>query len=259
MAIEPNRGGSIRDIASLARRVYDRWVEYRRRHHGMSVPVDHTLSRLFEHVPEYRPHRPRGAERQDRAAKIPGVFKLQQVADALETTVGDLLGEPGYERPRELLTPAQRRTLRDATRILTELFDLDDDALEAEPPPFSDEARVPVAPEEFVARDYDYPRIWDERLQVVRVLGDSMAPELRHGWKVLVDTGRTYPADDALVAVYKKHEGGVLGRWHREGAEVFLRKANIAHPAVRLGHPDEWIVLGTVTKIVEAPIEPGGR
>src|SRR6266545_1805816 len=102
MAISGRRGGSVRDIRALAARVYARWLAYRRRNPGMSIPVDDTLSRLFEHVPDYRPHRERAADRKDRSAKIPGGFKLQQVADALQTTVGDLLGEPGYESPGDL-------------------------------------------------------------------------------------------------------------------------------------------------------------
>ena len=59
----------------------------------------------------------------------PGVFTLQRIADSLETTVGDLLGEPGYEAPRDLLTAEERRTLRDAVAILRRLFDLDDPAI----------------------------------------------------------------------------------------------------------------------------------
>jgi hypothetical protein len=57
------------------------------------------------------------------------VFTLQRLAVDLETTVGDLLGERGYESPRELLSAKQRRTLRDALRILRDLFDLDDPAI----------------------------------------------------------------------------------------------------------------------------------
>ena len=125
MAIGGRRGG-IRDIQALARRVHLRWLEYRRRHPGMSVPVNDTLSRLFEHVPEYRPMRERSAKRRERAMKSPGIFKLQEVADALETTVGDLLAEPGYQAARDLLSPTDRRKLREAVELLRVMFDLDD-------------------------------------------------------------------------------------------------------------------------------------
>jgi hypothetical protein len=277
-----------RDIATLAKRVHERWLEYRRRHPGMSVPVDDTLSRLFEHVPEYIPVRERSPDRKERAAKIPGVFKLQQVADMLETTVGGLLGEPGYESPRDLVTTEQRRTLREAMLILRDLFDLDDESLDAieetHPSP------LPVTPHKFIERDHDYPRtlhawvvpelsaaagnagaeqdaplgtaqilhsvreVWDARLQVIRVIGDSMAPELRHGWKVLVDTELTRPAPDALVAVYIKDEGGILGRWTVEDGRLSLRKTNPEFAPIELGAQGEWTLWGTVTKVVEAPV-----
>jgi hypothetical protein len=277
-----------RDIATLAKRVHERWLEYRRRHPGMSVPVDDTLSRLFEHVPEYIPVRERSPDRKERAAKIPGVFKLQQVADMLETTVGDLLGEPGYESPRDLVTTEQRRTLREAMLILRDLFDLDDESLDdlEEPHP----SPLPVTPDKFIERDHDYPRtlhawvvpelsaaagnagaepeaplataqilhsvreVWDARLQVIRVIGDSMAPELRHGWKVLVDTELTRPTPDALVAVYIKDEGGILGRWTVEDGRLSLRKTNPEFAPIVLGAPGEWTLWGTVTKVVEAPV-----
>jgi hypothetical protein len=282
------RGGSARDIAALAKRVHERWLAYRRRHPGMSVPVDDTLSRLFEHVPEYRPIRERSAERKDRAAKIPGVFKLQQVADMLETTVGDLLGEPGYVSPRDLVSTAQRRTLRQAMQTLRDLFDLDDESLDVVEEVV--ETKFPVTPDEFIERDHDYPRtlhawivpelsaaagksgaepeltlataqilhsvreVWDARLQVVRVIGDSMAPELRHGWKVLVDTELTRPTPDALVAVYLKDEGGILGRWTNEEGKLSLRKSNPEFAPIILGAQSEWTLWGTVTKVVEAPV-----
>lgn len=289
MTIGERRGGSVRDVSALAKRVHERWLAYRRRNEGASIPVSDTLSRLFDHVPEYVPHRERSPERQDRSAKSPGVFKLQQVAEALETTVGDLLGEPGYEAPRELLTVAQRRTLREATNILREFFDLDDESLDRADDP--QHAGFAVPPASFIERDHDYPRplhawvvpelaaaagtsgvepevtlasaqilhsvreVWDSRMQVIRVIGDSMAPELCHGWKVLVDTDLTHPADDALVAVYLRDEGGVLGRWSIEKGAPSLRKTNPDYEPIALGAPEEWTLWGTVTRIVEAPVE----
>lgn len=292
MGIGERRGGGVRDIRTLARRVHERWMAYRRRHPGMSIPVDDTLSRLFEHVPEYRPLRDRSPDRHKREAKSPGVFKLQQVADLLETTVGDLLGEPGYAAPRDLLSTAQRRTLREATLILRTLFDLDDESLDQpDEPPQPQQFQFTVPPHQFIERDHDYPRtlhawvvpdvpasagpagtepdftlpstqilhsireVWDARYQVVRVIGDSMAPELQDGWKVLVDTERTQPADDALVAVYIRDEGGMLGRWHVADGVPSLRKSNPEYGEIRLGSPDEWNLWGTVTRVVEAPVQ----
>lgn len=118
-----------RDMRALARRVHLRWLAYRRRHAGMSVPINDTLSRILEQDPDYRPPRPRVAAGQRRPLRNPGVFTLKEVARTLQTTVGDLLAEPGYEAPRELLSREQRRTLRDAIVLLRDLFDLDDESL----------------------------------------------------------------------------------------------------------------------------------
>lgn len=283
MAIGDRRRGSVRDITTLARRVHERWLAYRRRHPGMSIPVDDTLSRLFEHVPEYIPHRERSPQRQERASKSPGIFKLQKVAETLGTTVGDLLGEPGYESPRELLSLEQRRTLRRAMRMLRDLFDLDDESLDEPDEP----SNFAIPPQRFVARDYDYPRalhawvvpemaasggiaedaemlspaevvhsmreIADPRLQVVRVVSDAMEPELRDGWKVLVDTRLTRPADGALVAVYSREEGGLLGRWQLRDGRPVLHRTNPNYEDIALDDGRNWLVWGTVTRIVEAP------
>jgi hypothetical protein len=193
-----------------------------------------------------------------------------------------------------LLSTDDRRKLRQAFLLLRDFFDLDDEALdEIDEPiaPTSNVYRFVVPPEEFIERDHDYPRalhawvvpdlpaaagetgagadfelsktqvlhsvreIWDSRLQVVRVIGDSMAPELRNGWKVLVDTEQIKPTTGALVAVYVKYEGGILGRWSVEGQQPVLIKSNRAFLDVRLGAPDEWKLWGTVTRIVEAPVE----
>lgn len=227
--------------------------------------------------------------------KNPGIFTVQKdVADILGTTVGDLLAEPGYTAARDLLSKDDRRKLRQAMLILRDLFDLDDQSLDEmnEPAAATLEAyRFVVTPQQFIERDHDYPRtlhawvvpdvpaaagpagievgveltttqvlhsireVWDARLQVLRIIGDSMSPELQDGWKVLVDTEQTKPVDGALVAVYIKDEGGVIGRWHREGDQLLLRKSNSTFPSVPLGAPDEWALWGTVTRIVEAPVD----
>lgn len=118
--------------------MHSRWLEYRRRHPGMSVPISDTLSRILEHEPEYRPLRGRATFRRRPALQNPGVFTLKEVADALETTVGDLLGEPAHASIRDVVSRADRRKLRDAVSLLRDLFDLDDETL-AEPPPPDDE------------------------------------------------------------------------------------------------------------------------
>jgi len=288
------RRGSIRDIRTLAERVYQRLVAYRRRYRGQSPSVNDTLSRILEHTPDYRPPRQRAAEKKRPPMKNPGIFTVQEdVAEVLGTTVGDLLAEPGYAAPRDLISSSDRLKLRQVVELLREMFELDDESLDPASGTKST-YRFVVTPERFIERDYDYPRplhawdvpvraaiaagpphepdfsvdtaavlhsvadYWDGHLQVIRVLGDSMAPELQNGWKVLVDTHATKPVEGALVAVYLMYEGGVLGRWQNATDGAFLRKTNPHYPPVRVpAHPDEWKLWGTVTRIVDAPLSPG--
>jgi hypothetical protein len=118
-----------RTIYGLASRIHQRWKEYRRRYPGRSVPIDDTLSRIMRHAASYQSSRAPSLPSRRAPLLNPGIFTVQKIADALETTVGDLLGEPGYESPRDWLTSEDRRTLRDAVRILVSLFDLDDPAI----------------------------------------------------------------------------------------------------------------------------------
>lgn len=262
------RRNDVRDIRALARQVHRRWKEYRRRHPGMSLPIDDTLSRILEHDPAYRPMRPRAAERRRLPLRNPGVFTLKAIANALETTVGDLLGEPGYATPRDALSISDRRKLRDAVHLLRRLFDLDDDAIgpttaPAQTSPFG------FAVEDFIVRELGTPeplRVWvaaagadptqtlrewhDPRLQTFRVIGDAMAPVAPNGSTVLIDVERTTPAEGELVAVYVMDEGGLLGRWHTENGRPSLMRSNPAHPPAILSDADDWIVLGTVTAVI---------
>jgi len=118
-----------RSISDLASRIHQRWEEYRRRYPGRSVPIDDTLSRIMRQAANYQSPRPRSPLVRRAPLVNPGIFTVQKIADALETTVGDLLGEHGYESPHEWLTTEERKTLREAVRILVFLFDLDDPAI----------------------------------------------------------------------------------------------------------------------------------
>ena len=250
---------------------------------GRAYKITPTVSRILENDPSYIPYRERAAEKKRNPARNPGLLAVKKIAADLDTTLGHLLGEPGYE-----LTIDDRRRMRDFVRFLTTTFKLDE--LDAPlRPPRTAEFTFPIDESHFVQRDHDYPRdlhawvvpehaaaagssgfveeftldttrvlhsireIKSGRLQVVRVVGDSMADRLKNGWKVLVDTTRTHPAEGDLVAVYVQPEGSILGYWHRDGDKLSIRKANPVFPEVPLETASEWLIWGTVTTIVEAP------
>lgn len=252
--------------------------------YGATFKIDTNMSRLLENDPDYRPYRKRDPEKRRGPAKVPGLFTIKRLAEQLETTVGDLLGERSFD-----ITPADRRRFRELTDFIRQRLSLDSvDETDREPL----EYRFPVEAARFKERDYDYPRalhawlvpevpmaagpsgieadqpmlttevlhsIRDVRhgaLQVVRVIGDSMADLLLDGYKILVDTRLKTPRAGDLVAVYIKTEGGVIGYWREEpNRKIFLDKHNREHYGpVQLGHHTEWFLVGTVTKIVEAPL-----
>ena len=97
-------------------------------------------------------------------------------------------------------------------------------------------------------------------LQVIHVIGDSMADLLLDGYKVLIDTRLQSPKNRDVVAVYIRNEGGILGYWREESkGRIILDKHNPDYDPAPLGHRSEWFLLGTVTKIVEAPLPRQSR
>jgi hypothetical protein len=118
-------------MQQLARRVHRRRKEFERRHPGRTVPISDTLSRILEHDPSYKPMRKRVRNRIRKPLLDPRISTLRLLARDLETTVADLIGEAPslVRRPVDVITAAQRRTLRDAAAILLVILDLDDPAL----------------------------------------------------------------------------------------------------------------------------------
>lgn len=238
------------DIRKLARRIHQRWLEYRRRNPGRSVPIDDTLSRILEHDPEYRPPRRRTASGDRPPLRNPGIFTIDAIAKSLQTTVGDLLGERGYIAARDALTLAERRKLREAMTLLRERFDLDDLALagDFDPP---EPLHVWVVPEGAAITTLERVReVSDARLRLLRLRSDAMAPELANGATIILDIERVAPETGDVVAVQTKHEGAVLGRWQLVDGKPSIVRRNPAYPPVLL-EGREWTVLGTVTSAVE--------
>ncbi|MGN6186298.1 MAG: S24 family peptidase [Thermoanaerobaculia bacterium] len=270
------------EIVALAKAIHRRMREWESVN-AAAFKIDNALSRILENDPDYEPYRPRAVDKQRGPAIDPSVFTVRKIAERLDTTVSDLLGETTLD-----ITVSDRRRIRDWLEFLRQRLLLDS-LDEEQPRPL--EYRFPIRPERFIEREYDYPQalhawvvpempaaagesgidadrpllttevlhsIRDVRngaLQVIRVMGDSMADLLLDGYNVLVDTRLQTPKDRDVVAVYVRDEGGVIGYWRRESKDrVVLEKHNASSPTVRLGHPSGWFLMGTITKIVEAPL-----
>lgn len=270
------------EMIALARAIRRRMREWESTN-AAAFKIDNTVSRILENDPDYEPYRKRAEQKQRGPAVEPSVFTIKRIAERLDTTVSDLLGEATLD-----ITISDRRRIRDWIEFLRQRLMLDsvDESL-AEPP----EYRFPIRPERFIEREYDYPQalhawivpnmpaaagsagiegdwpflttevlhsIRDVRngaLQVVRVIGDSMSDLLLDGYKVLVDTRLQHPRERDVVAVYVRAEGGMIGYWREEAkGGIVLDKHNPDYEPVRLGHRSEWFLVGTITKIVEAPI-----
>jgi|ERR1041385_1364014 hypothetical protein len=105
------------DIVALAKRIMQRRDEFNRLHPGRRVAISSALSRILQNDPEYAPYRARKAGKKQRPAADLRVSTLVRIATDLETTVGDLLGEPW------LLSPADRRRLEGAIRSVLDMIE----------------------------------------------------------------------------------------------------------------------------------------
>ncbi len=233
-----------REMRDLARRVHQRWLEYRRRHPQQSVPIDDALSRILELDPEYQAPRPRTAKKRRPPLQNPGIFTVKAIATSLETTVGDLLGERREESCRDVLTAAKRRKLRETVELLRATFDLDDIAL-------TGDFETPEPLHVWVGNGPDRMReVSDPRLCVIRVRTDAMMPEIVSGSSVILDIQRTVPEEGDLVAVQTPRDGPVLGRWTTIDGKHALVRSNQRFPRVVLTD-SAWTVLGTVLTSVK--------
>lgn len=82
------------DVVALARRINLRLQEIRDLYPDRTIRITPVMSRILENDPDYIPYRARAAGKKRRPATNPGVAALVAIAATLETTVGDLLGEP---------------------------------------------------------------------------------------------------------------------------------------------------------------------
>jgi adenylate kinase len=109
------------DIRALAQAIHQRRLELKRARPHLKVPITPAMSRILEADPGYVPRRRRRDGRQRREAVNPSIGTVAEIATALGTTVGALLGERAYR-----ITNADRERVREFVRFLTVLFELDD-------------------------------------------------------------------------------------------------------------------------------------
>ncbi|MDQ3280995.1 MAG: hypothetical protein M3Q69_06250 [Acidobacteriota bacterium] len=137
------------DMVALAKAIHHRMLEWERVN-AATFKIDNTMSRILENDPDYEPYRPRAVEKQRGPASEPSVFTIKRIAERLETTVSDLLGETTLD-----ITISDRRRIRDWVEFLRKrlLLDTLDDVV-----PRTLEYRFPIRPERFIEREYDYPQ-----------------------------------------------------------------------------------------------------
>jgi transcriptional regulator with XRE-family HTH domain len=99
----------------------------------------------------------------------------------------------------------------------------------------------------------------DDRVRVIKIYGNSMHPVLRNGWKVRIDPARSlFRPGKAIVMVYIKDEGstiGLLAEDGKGGLKIVKRNPDYGGPVEIPLRAGEWYPVGTVTTIVEAPVD----
>jgi SOS-response transcriptional repressor LexA len=234
------------------------------------LKVTPALNHILNHVPEYRA-RVRGKKSDMALSKEPSFFTLLDAVKDMNVPICALV--PSMEH--QPLTEPQRKVLTLYARWSLANFASRSDERAANTSDFEDfEAYVTIRKQsevlaaspvgtdsQFEPEDADVLEsirgISGERLQVVRVRGNSMADRLHDGDRVLIDVHLRTPSNGEAVAVDRGHLGRTIGYWRREGKRCYLDKENAA--TIDLGSPDDFIILGTITRIVDAPFLPRGR
>lgn len=244
--------------------------------------------RLDQRITEYNKQHHRRFSRRRIASVLrndePRLSSIVRAAREVGTTVGDLLDE-------QLIGQADRQKLEEFVGFLVARFDLMGIHAAAQ----REVSALAVTEEEFIERDFDYPRphhvwvvpheraaagggietdrdtettevlhsirdVYNGQLRVIRVIGDSMTSVLHDGDKVTFDIRLREPRDGDVVVVYDSVRGGIIGYWRGgEGGEFWLDKENDAFDSERLEPGANWTVWGKVTRIVDTPVHPRHR
>jgi SOS-response transcriptional repressor LexA len=256
-----DRSDQLRELATVFFRLMREFEMATTRRLKVSGP----LSRLLDHSPEYRAFRGRSQKSDKRVAKEPGFFTLVDAVNEINVPICALV--PSMEH--QPLTEPQRKVLTLYARWSLANFASSTEEREAYTSDFEDfETYVTIrkqsdilaagpvgAGSQFESEDGEVLMsirgISSERLQVVRVRGNSMADRLHDGDRVLIDVHLRTPRNGEAIAVDRGHLGRTIGYWRREGKRCYLDKENAA--TIDLGSPDDFIILGTITRIVDAP------
>lgn len=90
------------DIVALAKNIHRR-LQFYERLHGKRPSITPAMSRILEHDPEYVPYRPRAASKRRKPAENPSIRTVVAIAEALECSVAELLGELAITRQDVLI------------------------------------------------------------------------------------------------------------------------------------------------------------
>jgi phage repressor protein C with HTH and peptisase S24 domain len=267
MAIRRDR---TKELLELARAIF-RLMREHEIANTTRLKVAGPLSHILNLLPEWRALR-RGKEKVGkRVAKEPSFFTIAEVARDLNVPicafVPEIEHQPLTNPQREVLTLFSRWSLANFARRADERVAYISD--------FEDfEAYVTVRKQahtlaasqvgtdaQFEPEDADVlasiQGIHGERLQVIRVRGNSMADRLHDGDRVLIDMHLRTPHNGEMVAVDRGPLGRTIGYWRREGKRCYLDKHN--DTTIDLGAPDDFRIFGTITRIVDALIRPRQR
>jgi SOS-response transcriptional repressor LexA len=264
MGIRRDRSDQIRELAGVLYRLMRECETDTANRLKVTAP----LSRILEHAPEYRALRGRSQKSTGRTAKEPAFFTIVDAAGELNVPLCALV--PSIEH--QPLTDPQRKVLTLFARWSLANFAARADERAVYTSDFEDfEAFVTIRKQshvlaaspigtdlQFEPEDADVLEslrgIRSERLQVIRVRGKSMAGRINDGDRVLIDLHLRTPHNGEIIAVDRGHLGRTIGYWRREGKRCYLDKQNEA--TIDLGFPDDFTILGTITRIVDAPLHP---
>jgi phage repressor protein C with HTH and peptisase S24 domain len=270
MATRRDRSKELRELAQTFYRLM--------REHEIAnttrVKVSSALSRILKHDEGWRALRLRrkeGKRSEERVAKEPSFFTVVDAANELNVPICALV--PTMEH--QVVTGPQRHLLTLYARWALANFAPRDEERAAYTSDFEDfEAYVTIRKQahtlaaspvgtdaQFEPEDAQVLEaikgIRGERLQVIRIRGNSMADRLHDGDRVLIDIQLRTPHNGEMIAVDREHLGRIVGYWRREGKRCFLDKHDGA--TIDLGSPNDFSILGTITRIVDAPIRRRDR